>query len=454
MFIGRQEELSRLKTVLQKSGTATLIYGKRRVGKTSLIKQALPGQVKTVLYFECLKATIRENVDAFTRVLTEAKVLPFPTRFEEFEAVFSYLNTLNRQFIIAIDEYPYLKSLTAGGTVDSVFQSIIDNRLANISLIISGSQIGVMKDMLAEGNALYGRFQCVIRLQEFDYREAADFYPAAASYEKIAFYSVFGGSPFVLSEIRETESLRQNIVRTILNENNTVYLYAAHLLLSDYSNSMNAERVFAALGNGKKRYSQLEEKLNARKTGSLAKQLKSLMSMEIIRRSAPINRPNDAKKSSYEINDNLLRFFFTYIYPNQSALQMLGPDAFYEQYIAHSITDFIAHRFEEICRSYFSFLARAGKLPGIRNIGSYYYDDPVTKTNGEFDVALEYDGSYTLFEAKYYKGPMELDEIHREIGQIRRIKGINVTKIGFIAANGFAEREEGYDYYTADDLYM
>ena len=148
-----------------------------------------------------------------------------------------------------------------------------------------------------------------------------------------------------------------------------------------------------------------------------------------------------------------MRFFFTYVYKNQSALQMLSPEQFYEQYVAPTVTDFIARRFQEICRDFFSMLAKAGKLPGVRNIGSYYYDDPATKTNGEFAIALEYGTHYALYDAKYYKVPMTLDEIHREVGQIRSITEIDVKQIGFIAANGFAVKEADYEYFTAEDLY-
>ena len=453
MFIGREKELRQLSDALREDRSATLVFGKRRVGKTTLIKQAIASQEKTVIYYECLKGTIQDNVDAFTQVLINETILTFSTSFHGFRDVFAYLNTLPQRFVVVIDEYPYLKSMTPGVVVDSEFQSIIDNQLDNINLILSGSQIGIMKEMLEEGNALYGRFGTVIRLRELSYREAAAFYPSKSSYDKVAFFGVFGGSPFVLEQLRDSESLGQNIVRTILGESNPVYLYAAHLLLSDYSNSINAERIFAALGNGRKKYSELESMLNANKTGNLAKQLKSLISMEILQKNAPINKIGDTKKSGYEINDNLMRFYFTYVYRNQSALQMLGAETFYEQYIAPTITEFVSRRFEGLCRDFFSYQAKAGKLPGVRNIGSYYYDDPVSKTNGEFDVALDFGEGYILFEAKYYKAPMTLDEIHREVGQIRAIRELAVTGIGFIAANGFAEKEEGYTYYTAEDLY-
>ena len=454
MFIGREAELQQLGEVLAMEHSAVLVYGKRRVGKTTLIKQALLTQEKKSLYYECVKGTVQDNIDGFTKMLLDSHVLPFFSSFTSFRDIFAYLNTLSCKFVVVIDEYPYLKSLMQGKIVDSEFQSVIDNHLSNINLVLSGSHIGMMREMLEEGNALYGRFDVVIRLRELSYRTSSLFYPEKSSYDKVGLYSVFGGSPFILGQLRNNETLEQNIVRTILNENNPVYLYAANLLLSDYSNNINTERILSALGNGKKRYKELENKLAANKTGNLSKQLKSLIDLEIIRRSVPINKLGDAKKSNFEINDNLMRFYYTYVYRNRSALQMLGSQAFYTQFVAPTLIEFISHRYEEICRDYFSYLAKSGWLPKARNIGSYYYDDPVAKTNGEFDVALDLGGSYALYEAKYYKSPMELSEIHEEVGQIRVIRDLNISEIGFIAASGFVEKEEGYQYFTADDLYL
>jgi hypothetical protein len=85
---------------------------------------------------------------------------------------------------------------------------------------------------------------------------------------------------------------------------------------------------------------------------------------------------------------------------------------------------------------------------------TYYYDDPVRHRNGEFDVALSFGDEYEIYEAKYYRNPMTLDEIHREAGQVREIDALNVVRLGFITANGFAKQEDGYTYYNGEDLYQ
>lgn len=451
MFIGREKELA----LLQQDyiGKAAMVYGKRRVGKTTLIQKALKSSSYRTVYFECLKGTMQDNISGFVQELVRAKILPVPLNFGTLQDVFAYLNALPEKIVVVIDEYPYLKAMNDSATVDSIFQNIIDNRLVNIELILSGSHIGMMKDALQEKNALYGRFAVTIKLNELNYLEAAKFYPDKTPYDKAAHYAVFGGSPFVNQALQPTATIRENIISTILNPMSAVYLYASQLLLSDYSVKINAERIFSVIGNGKKRYTEIEDKLDVKKTGNLSKQIKSLIDLEIIARNSPINKIGDNKKSTFEINDNLLRFYFTFIYKNASALQVLGAEAFYDEYIAPALTDFISRRFEGICRDYFSLQVRSGKMKGVRNIGSYYYDDPAHRKNGEFDVALEFADGYEIYEAKYYAQPMTLDEIHREVQQVEAIKELTVKQIGFIAINGFAEREEPYLYLDGNDIF-
>lgn len=453
MFIARDNELKQLTDSISSGGKAALVYGKRRVGKTSLIKEALKAQEKKVIYYECLRGTIKENIEEFTKILKAEKILTFNTAFESFQDIFAFLNTLPAEFAVVFDEYPYLSTFTDTKIIDSVFQSIIDNHLNNISLVLSGSQISIMKDFMSESNALYGRFSTVIHLRELSYKDAALFYPSKSVYEKLAFYSVFGGSPFVLRELNENETLEENIVRTILSENNPVQMYASNILLTDYMNTSNAERILSVLGNGKKKYSELESKLFSNSTGNLAKQLKTLSTIEIIRQVSPINKKNDAKKRYYEINDNLIRFYYTYVHRNRSTLQMIGPQGFYNDVVSYTLErDFIPRRFEDICRSFFSDRAKKGLLPGITDIGTYYYDDPVQHKNGEFDVALRFGDDYELYEAKFYKKPVTPDEIHREARQVREIKDLEIKRLGFIAASGFEKTDDDHIYYTGEDL--
>lgn len=453
MFIGRQKEINVLRSVLERKSASVLVYGKRKVGKTTLIGQALKGADGVTVYYECLRASLKDNIDGLTGVLAEKNVFPVKINFESFQDLFAYLNSTDKTYNIVIDEYPYLKQFTKSETVDSIFQSIIDNRLGNIRLFLSGSHVGMMCDLLSEKNALYGRFGTVLKLTELDYLEASEFYPQKSVYDKVAFYSVFGGSPFVNGALDPKKSLKENIIDTILNPVSAVNNYAEHILISDFSIGINAERILYAISNGRKKYGAIEEKLGMQSNGLLSKQLKILLDMDIVTKVNPINRPTDKKKTSYEISDNVMRFYYAYIYANKSALQTLGANAFYDTHVAPTLTTYIAHRFEDICRTYFVLAVRRGTRTDIYNIGTLYYDDSATKTNGEFDVAIQKQTGFDVYEVKYQKKPLSVKDMELEEELLRKIPGLSVGTVGFISISGFDAAPAKYDLITGEMLY-
>ena len=133
---------------------------------------------------------------------------------------------------------------------------------------------------------------------------------------------------------------------------------------------------------------------------------------------------------------------------------MLGADSFYDAYIEPSIITFISHRFEEMCRTYFSLLAKSGKLKGVLDIGTYYYDDSVRRKNGEFDIALKRVNGYDIYEAKYYRDILTEKEMLKEEKQVFEISTLNIKKIGFITVSGVETKLDKFEYVDGNQLYF
>ena len=87
-----------------------------------------------------------------------------------------------------IDEYPYLKQTKKKNEVDSYMQAVIDRLPENVKLILCGSCITIMKELLAEDNPLFGRFSLIQHIHDFDYYDTSKFYPDFPVREKVAFY--------------------------------------------------------------------------------------------------------------------------------------------------------------------------------------------------------------------------------------------------------------------------
>ena len=224
---------------------------------------------------------------------------------------------------------------------------------------------------------------------------------------------------------------------------------------TDITTKANANIIFSTISNSSMRYKKIEERLNIDNNGLLNKQLKTLIDMNFIEKNIPINKKDDNKKTTYSIKNNALRFYFTYVYDKSDLLYLLGENTFYTRYIEQSINTFISYRFESICKSFISELTKRNIIKNINNIGPYYYDDKTTKTNGEFDIAIETNNGYDIIEVKYLQNKLNNKQIQKEIEQINNIKELKIDKVGFISINGFEDNTIKLDYmYDGNDIYF
>ena len=450
MFIGREKELNALSAELLtwKKKTAVLIYGKRRVGKSKLINEAAKVFDGIVVNHLCVTSTFEGNLELIYKSVSESLSLP-GIRFDSLFAMMDYLKTLDRKILLIIDEYPYLKQTKKKNEVDSYMQAVIDRLPGNVKLILCGSYITIMKELLAEDNPLFGRFSLIQHLHDFDYYDASKFYPDLSVREKVAFYGVFGGCPYVLESLEPYKPIKDNIIRLLLPETGIIRSHIENVMLKEIQKSFDV-RILESLGNGKKKYTEIRDQLGNSETGLLDKQLKILLDMETIQKTEPINRRNDKKKQFYEITDNLMRFYFSYIFGVAGTISRIGEEQYYARNIGESLEQFVSRRLEGITLQYFRLMSVRGKYPDIEDFGSYWYDDSVNKTNGEFDCVIKRIGDlYDFYECKFFDRPMTLKECEQEKNQLRKIQGIEVSGIGFVCTGGF-DFENKTDFILMD----
>ncbi len=436
-FIGRKNESAYLKNAIEKRNKGILVYGPRQVGKTALIIDVLENQMQTkYIYYECVKGSFQYNVELFAKTCAEATGLEYIARMRDIFDIFDVLNesTSGKHIIVVIDEYPYMRSSLSKDTLDSYMQRIIDTS-RNLSIIFSGSWMSVMKEMLEYDSPLFNRITATLEVRPFNYLESALFYPNLPTRDKIAFYSVFGGYPFALSMLDPKETLEENIARLLVKEGSPVRITLENILVRDVLKSDFPEEILVRIGNGKLKYNEIKDMMSEDVSGTLDRMLKRLIAMGIVTKTSPINRKDDKKKMFYEISDNLLRFFNTYIKKNNSLIRRVPEDVFVKELINPSLDTYISRRFENLCNEYFQLVSPID----VVDIGTYWYDDKRTRTNGEFDSALKLrNGTYMVFEAKYLKNKMDMTLYEKEKRKILEVKGLQVSGMGFISSSGFS----------------
>ena len=400
MFYGREAERKKLHTMFHSDGQMiSLIYGRRRIGKSELIKQ--------------------------------------------------------EPLILVLDEYPYLRENAKG--LDSILQSVIDSNkdTSHMKLIICGSYVDTMKALLARQNPMYGRIDLTISLKPMDYYDSALFYPSFSDEDKVRLFSVFGGIPYYNRLIDSKKSIRENVIDLIASPGARLENEISMYLNSEISKITNANEVFEALAKGFSRYKDLLDQSNVSSGPALVDILDKLIRMDVVAKEAPINNENNRKKSGYFISDNLSLFYYKYIFRNISRMNIMDPDVFYDKYIADDFeTKYVPKIFETICKQYLIRRNRKGLMEEpFEKIGKYYYDDPVEKKNGEFDIVTQDDRGYIFYEAKFRKDPVTESMVQNEIRQVTQT-GLNCYKYGFFSRSGFlCDQEENQILIELKELY-
>lgn len=456
-FIGREKELKKLNSLFDSAEMRTcLLYGRRRVGKSELIKQALSNTQYQSIYYICKKTTEENNVESLSDLVSETLQLPklgFKSIEEIIEYIFQY--SIEKKLILVLDEYPYLRKSVDG--LDSVLQSLIDKykTKSQLSLVILGSYIDVMKELLEVSNPLYGRMDSVIILSPMDYFESSMFYPNFSSEDKVKIYSVFGGIPYYNRLIDDKKSVKDNIIELIASPDSRLENEVSMYLEGEMSKIVNANEVFEALAKGYSKYNDILTQSHVTSGPTLVDVLNRLIKMEMVKKIIPINDENNKKKMGYRISDNFCLFYYKYIFRFSSQLKIMNPDSFYDRFIEKDFEEnYIPLQFEEIAKQYLIKQNLAEKIyPTFMKIGKYYYDDPKHRRNGEFDIVTEDETGYIFYEVKFKKSPLTEPEIKKEIEQVIQT-GLKCHQYVFITRGGIENISiENIKHISIDELY-
>lgn len=459
MFIGRANEIKQLKAAIDDNNfNSVLIYGRRRIGKTELIKHVLKESSRSI-YYECKYTSQKNNVESLTKILIDSFDLP-NVEFKNLESTLDYIfkQAQRKKIVLVLDEYSYLKTLIKG--IDSIIQNLIDkyNKSSKLTLILCGSYIDIMSSILKTENPLYGRINTTIYLKQMDYYDSSKFYSTFSLEDKVKLYSVFDGVPYYNSLIDPKLSAEDNIIKLIASPNAQLQNEISMYLSSQISKIVNANEVFEALAIGYSKYGDILSQSHVSSGPTLVDVLTKLINMELVEKTMPINEKTNKRKTYYSVIDNLSLFYYRYISRFSSQMNIMNSKDFYKKYIKEDFENlYVPKMFERIASQYLIRKNKQGEIkPIIEEIGKFYYDDPVNKTNGEFDIVTKDEKGYISYEVKFTNGAITDKVIDEEIKQIET-SNLDCYRYGFISKNGFKLNKYANDkqliLLTLEDLY-
>ena len=367
-FVDREEELKTLERLYEQEGfTLVLVTGRRRIGKSRLVREFLKGKEAIAVQFE--KRVWEYNLAKLNRVIGEYFGIPSPN-FSTFSDAFRFIASQSKErLVVFLDEFSYLLRYSE---VEAEFQSIVDEVLpeSNVMLILSASSVGLLKRSFFDySSPLYGRSDATLNLQPLRFRHLFEWFPRLSPEEAVKLYAVTSGVPRYL-ELLSGENVEGEIGRNFFDPNAFLFREAKELLEEEFREPETYYTILEALARGKTRvneiaqYSFLEPKNTAR-------YLRILEDLGILRRELPVGRK--AKRGIYRFRDLYFAFWFRFVAPYFEEIESGFPDGAIEDFKVN-FNHYIGFAFEDVAKQFLIELSRAGKLPfRFTKIGRWWH---------------------------------------------------------------------------------
>ena len=369
MFVNREKEIEILNREYKSKGSSfTIIYGRRRVGKTTLISEYIKD--KPSIFFYATEANIEYQLQLFADLIIEftGKKYLKEIAFNSFEQLFIFLseNIKNRKIVLAIDEYQQLVKLDK--SFSSIIQKVWDNNLKtkNIHLILCGSTISMMhSEALNYSSPLYGRRTSSIFLKQMEFRHISKFVKNVSLEDQMKIFAAFGTIPKYLELFDNKKSFLDNIKNQILDKNSYLYNEVKFLLREEISEPVTYFTILEIISKGDTKIGKIAGRLNVA-ASHLTRYMQRLIDLDILKKEVPVTEknPEKSKLGRYRIKDNFINFWFYYIFMYQSYLEIGNVDyvvdkiknSFNEKFVSFAFEDYIMELILEDPVKYLGFI--------------------------------------------------------------------------------------------------
>ncbi|RCX16111.1 hypothetical protein DFR58_11293 [Anaerobacterium chartisolvens] len=442
-FIGRESELKTLDREFNRGSGFVVIYGRRRVGKTTLIKEFIKN--KDAMYFLATEELEIGNMKRFTNTLTEYTKQDYlkNASFSDWEDLFKIFATHkpDAKKVLVIDEFQYLVNVNSAFA--TIFQRIWDEILKdkNVMIILCGSLISMMMaQVLSYSSPLYGRRTAQIRLSPLKFTDIMKSNANKFFEQLVEVYSVTGGVPKYFDFFDNDEPLIENIEREVLQKGGFLYEEPVFLLEKEVKELVSYFSIMKNIAAGNHRVSQLAGVLEM-PSNALSPYLKTLMDLDLVEKRIPVTekQPEKSRKGLYFVNDHFIEFWFRFVYAYKGELELENTEYVLGKIKKSFIEKHVSFVYEDICRELLALLCSEGKINFIPSkIGSYW------GPNIEIDVvALDEERKKVLLgECKYHNQPVDADVFFELKGKAEKIIELAEYEKTFIlfSKSGFSDR--------------
>lgn len=385
MFIGRERELASLNEFYEKDGIGmTVIYGRRRIGKSTLITEFVKD--KKTIFYTATKVGKNRNLELFSRQVVDLFMPGVENiSFNTIEAVFDFIdkNVKDDKLVLVIDELPYWAE--KDDALLSVLQKYIDTiwNDKNLKIILCGSALSFMeKKVLSEKSPLFGRRDSQIKLEAFSYLDAEEFVPDYSNEDKAICYGITGGVARYLAMIDPEKSIDENIVRLFFRTDGYLYDETRNLLTQEFSDISIVNNIVEQIASGENTLNIIAGKIGE-KEQTVLYSLDKLINVGLVEKKKCITDEKNKKKTQYVLKDYMFKFWYEFIPKATSVIEIGQGELYYTKVVKPALHSFMGTVFEDMCRYYTLKQGIEGAYGCfITSVGSWWGTESITDKNG------------------------------------------------------------------------
>jgi AAA+ ATPase superfamily predicted ATPase len=428
-LIDREREQKALRELLARPGpTMAVLYGRRRVGKTFLLRHLFPGD--HVFHFTASDATPELNRRALLEAAcrwarTEIRMQDFPT----WRRVFEFILQLGGEepTVVVLDEYQFFHG-DGDESVDSALAAVWEEHVNRrpkgrpLVLILCGSIVRVMERLDAADNPLYGRLDWKGRLEPFDYLDAARMASFEAARDRALAYGIYGGTPRYLATIDPAVSLAENAVRSALSPNGNVRIQVETVVAQEHGlrdlGEYNA--ILSAIGSGATLRNEIALQTGLAQTFAFRSRLQKLEELGLIESTRNFGA-SASEPHRYRLSDPALRFYYSIVDKYRSELELDDPMEIWRRHVERELDAYMGLIFERVSRQAYFRMRAAQKLPIVKEWGRWEGLDR-DRQQIEIDiVARRTDGAMLTGAVKWNAKAVGLSLHEKHIDMLKRL---------------------------------
>jgi len=434
-FYDRKQELQGLKEKYASltSGEMLVLYGRRRVGKTELVRQFM-GTIENCLYFYVDLVEKKGLLDSLSKAILDQ--LKETITFAEFDDFLKYLEKKGKKFVLIIDEFQRL--LETAPEFITRLQHYWDSQLKHkqIMIILVGSSIGMMQRITnSKAGALYGRTTRT-KISPFTYHAFREMFQDLTEEEKIILYSVFGGTPYYLEKVKKREGSIHTLIEELVLKKGAE-LYEEPKTLLEYENvriHSKYNAILSSIAAGKETLKEMSDFTGIEQNIMPAYIEKMDVLLDLVKKKDPLL--GKKRLGRYMIGDNFFRFWYKFIFPNQTSLN-LGNTKGVSLLIQKNLNSYVGRVFEEIIRELLVlYLNKKIKNTEIvfDDIGNFW-----DRSGNEIDIVAIGRNKILLGEVKWTSKPTDTNILEDLMVKAKYIPFKGNYQLFMVSKSGFTE---------------